>query len=150
MRSTKPYLIRAIHEWCTEEGFTPYLAVSVDATTRVPRESVKNGEIVLNVGNDATNQLQLGNDAISFQARFGGRVFPVMVPIERVSAIFARENGQGMTFEIGTSPSDAIPLEPETKVAPQDQSVPGNLSATLPQSNKPELAARPTHLTRIK
>lgn len=150
MRSTKPYLIRAIHEWCTEEGFTPFLAVSVDDTTRVPRESVKNGEIVLNVGNDATNQLQLGNDAISFQARFGGRVFPVMVPIERVSAIFARENGQGMTFEIDTSPSDAIPLEPETKVALQDQSVPGNLSATVPQANKPELAARPTHLTRIK
>lgn len=150
MCSTKPYLIRAIHEWCTEEGFTPYLAVSVDDTTRVPRESVKNGEIVLNVGNDATNQLQLGNDTISFQARFGGRVFPVMVPIERVSAIFARENGQGMAFEIGTSSGGGIPLKREVQTALPDHPVANNLNSQPTQLNKPELAARPTHLTRIK
>ena len=145
MRSTKPYLIRAIHEWCTEEGFTPYLAVSVDDTTRVPRESVKNGEIVLNVGNDATNQLQLGNDTISFQARFGGRVFPVMVPIERVSAIFARENGQGMAFEIGAS-SGGIPLEPEA-VSPVGA---GAAKPETASPIRPEPGARPAHLTRIK
>ena len=148
MRSTKPDLIRAIHEWCTEEGFTPYLAVSVDETTRVPRESVKNGEIVLNVGNDATNQLQLGNDVISFQARFGGRVFPVMVPIERVSAIFARENGQGMAFEIGVS-GGGVPLGAERSAEPTN--IVG--SAAKPETvvpNKPERNPRPAHLTRIK
>ena len=100
MQSTKPYLIRAIHEWCADQGFTPYLAVKVDATTRVPREFVKDGEIVLNVGLEATHQLLLGNEEITFQARFGGRSFPVVVPVERVAAIYARENGEGMAFEV--------------------------------------------------
>ena len=149
MRSTKPYLIRAIHEWCTEEGLTPYLAVSVDDTTRVPRESVKNGEIVLNVGIDATNQLQLGNDAISFQARFAGKVFPVMVPIERVSAIFARENGQGMAFEIGVSENGGVPLEPPDAKTSDHVSA-SKASAELPSAKKPEITPRPTHLTRVK
>ena len=148
MRSTKPYLIRAIHEWCTEEGFTPYLAVSVDETTRVPREAVKKGEIVLNISHDATNQLQLGNDTISFQTRFGGKVFPVMVPIARVSAIFARENGQGMAFEIGAS-GGGIPLEPESASPPVDISG-GSEKADSTPPNKPERPARPVHLTRVK
>ena len=100
MQSTKPYLIRAIHEWCADQGFTPYLAVSVDATTRVPREFVKDGQIVLNVGQEATHQLLMGNEEITFQARFGGRAFPVVVPIERVAAIYASENGEGMAFEV--------------------------------------------------
>ncbi|MBK9624991.1 MAG: ClpXP protease specificity-enhancing factor [Rhodocyclaceae bacterium] len=146
MRSTKPYLIRAIHEWCTEEGFTPYLAVAVDESTRVPREAVKNGEIVLNVGNEATNRLRIANDAVTFQARFNGRVFPVMVPIERVSAIYARENGQGMAFEIGES-SGGVPLTPETSSTAIDI-VRGATDPTPPPSpNKPE---RGSHLTRIK
>lgn len=96
--STRPYLIRAIHEWCTDNGFTPYLAVSVDPTVDVPREYVKDGEIVLNVSYDATGSLQLGNDLITFKARFGGRPRDIMVPVERVVAIYARENGQGMAF----------------------------------------------------
>ena len=100
MQSTKPYLVRAIHEWCADQGFTPYLAVSVDATTRVPREFVKDGQIVLNVGQEATHQLLMGNEEITFQARFGGRAFPVVVPIERVAAIYASENGEGMAFEV--------------------------------------------------
>jgi stringent starvation protein B len=98
MKSTKPYLIRAIHEWCADQGFTPYLSVKVDASTRVPREFVKNGEIVLNVGLEATHQLSMGNEEITFQARFGGKAFPVVVPIERVAAIYASENGEGMAF----------------------------------------------------
>ena len=101
MLSTKPYLIRAIHEWCSDQGFTPYLSVKVDATTRVPREFVKDGEIVLNVGVEATHQLLLGNEEITFQARFGGKAFPVVVPIARVAAVYARENGDGMAFEVG-------------------------------------------------
>lgn len=107
MKSTKPYLIRAIHEWCADQGLTPYLSVRVDASTRVPREFVKNGEIVLNVGLEATHQLSLGNEEITFQARFGGKAFPVVVPIERVVAIYASENGEGMAFEISEVAADA-------------------------------------------
>jgi stringent starvation protein B len=98
--STKPYLIRAIHDWCTDAGFTPYVAVAVDASVRVPQEFVKNGEIVLNVSAPATNRLKIGNDAIEFQARFSGTPREVYVPIERVIAVYARENGQGMAFEV--------------------------------------------------
>ncbi len=98
--STKPYLLRAIYEWCTDAGFTPYVAVAVDETVRVPVEFVKNGEIVLNVSALATNRLKIGNDAVEFQARFGGVPRDVHVPINRVIAIYARENGQGMAFDV--------------------------------------------------
>lgn len=117
-QSTRPYLIRAIHEWCTDNGFTPYLAVSVDATVEVPREYVKDGEIVLNVSYDATGSLQLGNDLITFKARFGGRPRDIMVPVERVVAIYARENGQGMAFPPPMqSPAEATQAAPASKPA---------------------------------
>lgn len=96
--STRPYLIRALYEWCTDNGFTPYVAVRVDDSVQVPREYVKDGEIVLNVSFDATSSLQLGNDFIEFKARFGGKPRDILVPIGRVIAIYARENGQGMAF----------------------------------------------------
>ena len=98
--STKPYLIRAIHEWCSDNGYRPYLAVAVDARTVVPREFVRNGEIVLNVSVDATNRLRLGNDLIEFEARFGGVARQVSVPVDNVAAIYAAENGHGMAFEV--------------------------------------------------
>ena len=98
--STRPYLIRALHEWCTDNGFTPYLSVRVDQSVQVPNEYVKDGEIVLNIGLDATGGLQLGNDYIEFKARFGGKARNIMVPISRVIAIYARENGQGMAFPL--------------------------------------------------
>jgi stringent starvation protein B len=103
-RSTKPYLIRAIHEWCSDSGFTPYLSVQVDANTRVPAEHVKNGEIVLNVAHDATHRLTIGNEVIQFAARFNGVSRECSVPIEAVSGIFARENGQGMFFPRENAP----------------------------------------------
>jgi stringent starvation protein B len=96
--STRPYLIRALYEWCTYNGFTPYLVVRVDDTVQVPREHVKNGEIVLNISFDATSSLKLGNDLIEFKARFAGAAREIMVPVSRVIAIYARENGQGMAF----------------------------------------------------
>ena len=96
--STRPYLIRALHEWCTENGFTPYVAVFVDSSVRVPGEYVKNNEIVLNVGFDATSGLKLGNEFIEFKARFGGSSRDIAVPVTHVIAIYARENGQGMAF----------------------------------------------------
>lgn len=96
--STRPYLVRALHEWCSENGFSPYIAVQVDASVQVPLEFVKNGEIVLNVSLDATSSLRLGNDFIEFKARFGGVTREIVVPIDHVIAIYARENGQGMAF----------------------------------------------------
>ena len=98
--STRPYLIRALYEWCSENGFTPYVAVKVDASVQVPREYVQGGEIVLNVSMDATSSLKLGNEFIEFKARFGGKPRDIMVPIHRVMAIYARENGQGMAFPV--------------------------------------------------
>ena len=96
--STKPYLIRALHEWCSDNGFTPFIAVFVDASVEVPMEFVKNDEIVLNLSSEACHQLDLGNEWVSFQARFGGVPKRVMVPVTHVLAIYARENGQGMSF----------------------------------------------------
>jgi stringent starvation protein B len=98
--STKPYLLRAIYEWCTDNGYTPYLATVVDTRTQVPREFVKNGEIVLNISFTATSGLKMDNDLITFHARFGGVSREIMVPVDNVLAIYARENGQGMAFEV--------------------------------------------------
>ena len=96
--STRPYLIRALYEWCTDNGLTPYVAVTVDNSVQVPREFVKNNEIVLNISFDATSSLQLGNDFIQFSARFSGSAREIIVPMTHVMAIYARENGQGMSF----------------------------------------------------
>lgn len=96
--STRPYLLRALHDWCTDNGFTPYVAVHVDASVQVPAEYVKNNEIVLNVGFEATSGLKLGNEYIEFKARFGGVARDIVVPVDHVVAIYARENGQGMAF----------------------------------------------------
>src|SRR5215217_2503506 len=98
--STRPYLIRALYEWCTDNGFTPYVAVQVDDSVQVPREYVKNGEIVLNISFDATSSLKLGNEFIEFKARFAGTAREIIVPVSRVLAIYARENGQGMAFPV--------------------------------------------------
>jgi stringent starvation protein B len=100
--STRSYLIRALHEWCTDNGFTPYITVQVDASTQVPKEHVKNKEIVLNVSFDATSGLKLGNEYIEFKGRFSGIARDIIVPVHRVVAIFARENSQGMAFPMTT------------------------------------------------
>jgi len=105
--STRPYLIRALYEWCTDNGFTPYVAVLVDDSVRVPREYVKDGEIVLNISFDATSSLKLGNEFIEFKARFAGTPREIRVPVANVIAIYARENGQGMAFPVSVQ-SDAL------------------------------------------
>lgn len=139
MLSTKPYLIRAIYEWCVDQGFTPYLVVTVDGRTRVPREYVKDGQIVLNVGGDATHQLQMGNDEITFQARFNGVAFPVFVPVDAVAAIYARENGQGMAFEVVSAEESSV--EDTADAAADEMTVP-----SVPDEPPP---SRP-RLTRVK
>ena len=112
--STRPYLIRALHDWCTDNGFTPYVAVFVDASVQVPGEYVKNNEIVLNVGFEATSALKLGNETIEFKARFGGTSREIVVPIDHVIAIYARENGQGMAFPMPTGEGQPSAADGET------------------------------------
>ena len=120
--STKPYFIRAIYEWCSDCGFTPYLSVKVDDRTRVPAEYVKNGEIVLNVSLNATRNLTINNELVQFSARFNGVSREVTIPVDRVQGIFARENGQGAFFTVeapavtaapeGVAPATATDSEP--------------------------------------
>lgn len=120
--STKPYLLRAIWEWCCDNGFTPHIAVSVDSRTRVPREFVRDGQIVLNLGPDATNKLQIGNDFIDFQARFGGVTRELSVPVGQITAIYARENGAGMAFELDEDASSSADSQdaPVAEAAPHE------------------------------
>ncbi len=116
--STRPYLVRALYEWCNDNGLTPYVAVSVDGSVQVPREYVKNNEIVLNISLDATSSLKLSNDFIEFKARFAGSSRDIMVPMERVIAIYARENGQGMTFPMEASAqTDSAPASTAASLA---------------------------------
>jgi stringent starvation protein B len=129
--STKPYLIRAIHEWACDSGLTPYLSVRVDDNTRVPVEHVKNGEIVLNLSYDATHKLTIGPDLIQFAARFGGVSRECSIPLAAVQGIFARENGQGLFFPEEspvqlTAPAGAALPPPENPEDPKpDAPAPG-------------------------
>ncbi len=139
--STKPYLIRALHEWCSDNGYTPYIAVVVDEHTVVPREHVQDGQITLNVGTLATNQLVLGNEYIEFQARFGGVGRQISVPIGAVRAIYARETGQGMAFEATTESAPAVSganaaSQESTEAGQDNQDVRPTLSA-VPQPQSP-------------
>lgn len=157
--STKPYLLRAIYEWCTDNGYTPYLAAAVDARTLVPREFVKNGEIVLNISFTATSGLKMGNDFINFHARFGGMSREISIPVDNVVAIYARENGQGMAFEVTPSVQrEEEELVDERHSGPALAAVPATQgsevesdSGTDPDDNNdpPKKGGRPT-LTRIK
>jgi stringent starvation protein B len=153
--STRPYLIRALYEWCTDNGYTPFLAVLVNESVRVPMEFVKDGEIVLNISFDATSALSLGNEFIEFKGRFGGVARDIVIPVERVLAIYARENGQGMAFPMlaaSTEPEDApvvTPVKALTPVAPvAPTAVPSDEGGGSP-GPKPSGGSRPA-LTRIK
>jgi len=162
--STRPYLIRALHDWCTDNGFTPYIAVFVDARVQVPTEYVKNNEIVLNVGFEATSSLKLGNETIEFKARFGGTSREIIVPVDHVIAIYARENGQGMAFpmpaapgaEVGPSDAAAVPPAPKPPRLTLTESNAGAGKGqnepdddTEPPSPEPPAGSRPS-LKRIK
>jgi stringent starvation protein B len=153
--STRPYLIRALHEWCADNGFTPYVTVLVDSSVQVPMEFVKDGEIVLNIGFEATTSLRLGNDFMEFKARFGGVVRDIFVPIDRVAAIFARENGQGMAFprsdRVGGEPTPMGAAKADAPLVVHLVSVPVESSASeLPDPAPPSKpSGRPT-LTRVK
>lgn len=107
--STKPYFLRALYEWCCDHHFTPYLTVVVDSRTEVPTEHVRDGQITLNIGPEATSGLRIDAEWISFAARFGGVARNLLVPVDRVAAIYARENGAGMGFEVVEDAAAALP-----------------------------------------
>ena len=136
--STKPYMVRAIHEWCTDNGFTPHLLVVVSSKTRVPMGYVKDGEIVLNLNYSATKDLHIDNDAISFSARFGGVSQNLYVPMDAVRGIFSRENGQGMFFEVSA--------QAEIAASQAD----GAQSSNVPGSSKPATGKKKPTLTIVK
>jgi stringent starvation protein B len=142
--STRPYLIRALYDWCSDNGFTPYVAVKVDNSVQVPREYVQGGEIVLNVSMDATSSLKLGNDFIEFKARFGGKPREIMVPIHRVMAIYARENGQGMAFPVNDEEASPAALS-----AVDSPTLASMESEDKPETPSPSSPGRPA-LKRIK
>ena len=161
--STRPYLIRALHEWCTDNGFTPYVAVHVTSAVQVPMAYVKNNEIVLNVGFEATSGLKLGNEQIEFRARFGGVSRDIAVPVDHVVAIYARENGQGMAFPVptaaGATPAVVAPATESGRSGLRLAPMPGTDAAAVPADKpnpepepeppSPGAGARPS-LKRIK
>ncbi|WP_028448717.1 MULTISPECIES: ClpXP protease specificity-enhancing factor [Chitinibacter] len=122
--STKPYLIRAIHEWCSDQGFTPYLVVAVRGKMQVPMEYVKNGEIVLNISYNACRNLTIANDFISFSARFNGISRDIAIPVGAVISIFSRENGEGMGFEYEGDAQGEPESAPESGSEPPPQDPP--------------------------
>jgi stringent starvation protein B len=164
--STKPYLLRAIYEWCTDSGYTPYLAVKVDSATTVPMEYVRKGEIILNISYGATSGLKMDNDAIHFRARFNGVSRELYIPVQNVLAIYANENGQGMAFEvnvtaaempapadggssIGSTAASEEAAVPALSAVPSKSDTPAETSAPSGDDEPPKKGGRPT-LTRIK
>ena len=145
---TKPYLLRALYEWCVDNGYTPHLAVKVDSRSQVPTEYVRNGEITLNVSPSAVHKLQMGNELIEFSARFAGVARQISVPVAGVYALYARETGHGMTFEIDPA-KPAVQAQGEgepTTSAPLNDASPAALPApaaptepTKPTGGKPKL-----------
>ena len=158
--STRPYMVRAMYDWCVDNNCTPFIVVAVDASVRVPQEFVQNGEIVLNVSMGATSNMTLGNDFIEFKARFGGVARDICVPMGRVSAIYARENGQGMTFPVeAAGPEAAGRAKPGVASVPSVAAdaaqppvlgiVPSSDEGAKDTDPKPPTGPRPS-LTRVK
>jgi len=144
---TKPYLLRALFEWCVDNGYTPHVAVKVDSRTQVPAEYVKGGEIVLNISPNAVHKLQMGNETVEFSARFGGVARQISLPVANIYALYARETGSGMAFDAdGAKP--IIQSRAESEAAPTNSKPPAALPAPAPDPKKPS-GGKPT-LRRIK
>lgn len=145
--TTKPYLLRAIYEWCLDQGYTPHIAVLVDEHTRVPPGYARDGQIVLNLGPEATHQLMMGNEYITFDARFGGVAHSLTIPVGNVIAIYARENGQGMAFE-PASAGDEEQGEPDDAADAGEEAPPSEPPASAPNARPP--GERGSHLKVVK
>jgi len=145
--ATKPYILRALYEWCVDNGYTPHLAVRVDSRTQVPSEYVKNDEITLNVSPSAVHKLQMGNELIEFSARFGGVARQISVPVANVYAVYARETGHGMTFDVDEPKSATQAVAEAEPAAPRE--APAALPAPSREPPKKPGGGKPT-LRRIK
>jgi stringent starvation protein B len=142
---TKPYLLRALFEWCVDNGYTPHIAVKVDSETHVPAEYVKSGEIILNISPNAVHKLQIGNETVEFSARFGGVPRQISLPVANIYALYAKETGNGMAFDAdGAKP--IVQSRAESEAAPNSAKPPAALPA--PDPKKPS-GGKPT-LRRIK
>ena len=156
--SAKPYLVRALFDWCNDCGYTPYVTVAVGERVVVPAEYVKDGEIVLNISPLATNRLTISNELLEFQARFGGVAREVRVPVEFIRAIYARETGQGMAFEGPAQAPSSAPAQEGSLAAPTTSSATVRPLRGLPARETDEQPPDPTpspsgdrpRLTRIK
>ena len=149
--STKPYLLRALFEWCVDNGYTPHLAVKVDSRTQVPAEYVKGGEITLNISPSAVHKLQMGNELIEFSARFAGVARQISLPIANVYALYARETGHGMTFDTEEAPRGKPAVQARAEAEPASNTRPPALPAPAASEppKKPSGPGKPT-LRRIK
>ena len=109
MSTNRPYLLRALYEWITDNGLTPHVLVDAEVDgVDVPQQAIQKGKVVLNIATGATEQLQLENETIFFKARFSGKPYPIRVPMSAVIAIYARENGQGMMFAQDDTPQPPV------------------------------------------
>ena len=153
---TKPYLLRALYEWCVDNGYTAHLAVKVDSRSQVPSEYVRNGEITLNVAPSAVHKLQMGNELIEFSARFAGVARQISVPVAGVYALYARETGHGMTFEVDAvkPPVQAEAEKEPVHAVPSNESGPAAPPAPRSGTAAPSDPTKPTggkpQLRRIK
>ena len=145
-QSAKPYLVRAICEWCADNGLTPYLAVMVNGATRVPVAYVKNGEIVLNVSTAATRKLTIDNDWVQFSARFNGSSQEVAVPMAAVAGIFAKETGYGFAFTVAQDAAASL----EAVTAPEEPDIDAALDKDKRDAADGKPKPRPSHLQVIK
>jgi stringent starvation protein B len=146
--SQKPYVLRALFEWCVDNGYTPYIAVKVDSRTQVPAEYVKGGEIILNISPNAVHKLQMGNDLVEFSARFGGVARQISLPVPNIYALYARETGHGMSFD-ADGPKPIVQAKGESEAAPTTAKPPTALPAPPSDPKKPSGGGKPT-LRRIK
>ena len=144
---TKPYLVRALFEWCVDNGYTPHIAVTVDSRTQAPTEYVKNGEITLNIAPGAVHKLQMGNDLIEFSARFAGVARQISVPVANVHAIYARETGHGMNFEV-ENPGPVV--QPAAAAEPTVLEPATSADPVTPESPKPGGTGGRPALRRVK
>jgi stringent starvation protein B len=143
--STKPYMLRAMHEWCVDNNLTPHLVVAVNSKTRVPMAYVKDGEIVLNINYGATRDLHMDNESVVFSARFGGVSQNIYVPMDAVRGIFARENGQGMFFELEEPVADSEQNSGDELIVPEDIS-----SESAPKDGSKSTNSKKPTLTIVK
>lgn len=115
--STKPYFIRSIYDWCNDSNFTPYITAKIISGVKVPKDHIKSNQITLNLSLESINNLILDNNFISFSSRFNGKIQDIFLPIDSISGIYSKENGEGVFFkgEEGTSGGKAKNIEQKTK-----------------------------------